>query len=218
MKREPITVLWDPPTDESEATPEDVERRRDAITNTWLTSIAPGFGWTSAGDLLSKTRSSTAVVITARPTPSDETSHTADSNGRIDLKDSRASRFDPVRERLVSTLEQSPIYSQSKVLDPPKLDTSVHEKAYVVVAMTRFGLQPVRSQAEFEALRRVQLSATELDEPAMLVGLPLFFTPSASPGEGVWMSNSGFAPSADLAIFDLASVSLRPFESTELRG
>lgn len=68
-----VTLLWDPPTLESPFEPEEADRHREAITRAWLDSIAPGFGFADANEVLVAASEDRTVVVRAKPGPVPET-------------------------------------------------------------------------------------------------------------------------------------------------
>jgi hypothetical protein len=119
-----------------------------------------------------------------------------------------------VREegRLSDNLRDLELYADAPPLFPPEPEPSSHASAYIAAVITRFGVAPLRSQAEFEALQRAQDRARERQEPAMLVGIPTNIDPAAKPGGDTWLDCAGIARSGDLALFDLRRVEVEPLE------
>ncbi len=222
----PTTILWDPPTDHLAFEPADVLRHREAITRAWLNSIAPGLGWRSADDLLSKERQRESILIVAKPGPPpperqwpvpDEPSFSASVD--VEFKPSVLQTSEAglgIRQSIdgnrYDRLLETNLYSDTSLLEARAHEESPHEGVYLMSLITRFGIRPVRSREDVEAMRRAQESAQRLEEPAMLVGIPSGFDPTSPKSRGDWIDDAGIGSKNDLAIFDLRMVAAEPIE------
>lgn len=102
-----ITLLWDPPTEEAPFEPEEAAQHREAITRAWLDSIAPGFGFANASEILVAAEKGRTVDVHARPGPipetrdwplgaetdPDETDSTENAPGSIDTQSDSEHRY-----------------------------------------------------------------------------------------------------------------------------
>jgi len=111
-----------------------------------------------------------------------------------------------------SDLALSDIHRGRAVLTPRGTEAAPHKGAYLAAMATRFGVQPVRSQAEFETLLRQQDRARKLEDTAMLVGIPLNLDPKRRSEDGGWLDGTSIAPPNDLAVFDLRRVETEPLD------
>ena len=185
----PITILWDPPVEDTPFDEGEATRHRTAITRAWLNSIAPGMGWTGANELLSREREREAIVIRAEPGLLAESKdwHPLEDESDGDISDAtfagiprqaegarRRELEDPIGELWDSTL-----YADTTTLLPRDQESSVHERPYIAAMITRFGIRPVRTSDDIDAMRRAQDPARDREEPAMLVGVPLGFDPTS---------------------------------------
>lgn len=227
----PATLLWDPPVRSEPFTPEDADRHRAAMSAAWLESIAAGLGARNGSDLLSAERRKTAVVIRADcgPTPDEddwpETEPDEDEwlfdkapNVDADTVPSTDGTFpghsDPestasfVRGAMLDQLTASPVYPDRTKLDAPTGESSPLEGAFVAATITRFGIRPVRSATDFDALRRDQDAALERVEPAMLIGIPADFDANMSKDPKTWLDGAGISSTNGIALFDLRRVSI----------
>ncbi len=226
-KVSPTTILWDPPSDYRPFSPEDADRHRDSMSRAWLASIAPGLGWRSADDLLSKERGREAVVVIAKPgpVPPEMQWPTAEDAYGIDgLSDLSAV---PLATRQIVTsgirprisrgqqdnLTEANLYSDRTALEPRPREKAGYEGAYLMSLITRFGVRPIRTNEDFNLVLREQERARHLEEPAMLVGLPIGFDPQARNAGVQWMDDAGIAAKNDLAIFDLRMIETERLES-----
>lgn len=225
---QPTTILWDPPVDDEPFGEEEADLHRTAITRSWLESIAPGLGWTSAEDLLSTERQREALVVVAQPgdLPEEQDWPRSEPEGpdlseTLDIymlaENVRIRRASEAQLSLIqdvpdsspkSDLALSDIYRGRAVLTPRGTETAPHKGAYLTAMITRFGIQPVRSQVEFETLLRQQDRARKHEDAAMLVGIPLDFDPKRRSEDGGWLDGAGIAPPNDLAVFDLRRVEI----------
>jgi hypothetical protein len=129
----------------------------------------------------------------------------------VDIEGSRASASLPgeqVFAKLADNLSSSSIYEDRSILVERAPEKDIHEERYIIALITPFGLQPVRSLAAFEAVKRAQDRAVALQQPAMLVGLPLGIDPAKPSRSSTWMDGAGFSQSNDLAIFDLRRIEI----------
>lgn len=225
-KVNPTTILWDPPSDYRPFAPEDAERHRDAISRAWLASIAPGLGWRSADDLLSKERGREAVVVTAKPGPvPPEMEWPSAEDADYDDGLSDFSPFAQPPRQIVSSgirqsisrgrqdnLTEANLYSDRTALEPRPREEVGHQGAYLMSLITRFGVRPIRTNEDFDLVQREQERARRLEEPAMLVGLPMNFNPQARDAGVQWMDDAGIAAKNDLAIFDLRMIATERME------
>ena len=78
--------------------------------------------------------------------------------------------------------------------------------------ITRFGIRPVRTSDDIDAMRRAQDPARDREEPAMLVGVPLGFDPTFRLKDSIWLDGAGIAQPGNLAVFDLGQVTFDPLE------
>lgn len=232
---DPITLLWDPPVDETTFEEDEAAIHRTAITRAWLDSLAPALGWTGADDLIAEERSTTALAIKTDPGPIPETEDwptIENDTGPYDsispigprpLVETRAVLrevddrtagpterfgFEPFYPKLVP----SPLYPDRQRLDPPPPEKHSHSGTYISVVITPFGITPIRSQSDFESLLRVQERARNLEQPAMLVGLPLGLDPSRRKDPRTWLDGAGISSPDGLAVFDLRRIDVLPLE------
>jgi hypothetical protein len=113
-------------------------------------------------------------------------------------------------------MESSVYRDHPEVLTPPSSEDYGHEGGYIAAVVTRFGIRPIRSLAELNSMRREQERAIRLEEPAMLIGLPVSFDDKSGARGQVWLDGAGIAPTNDLALFDLRRVSVTPLERLSL--
>jgi hypothetical protein len=223
----PTTILWDPPSDYRPFSREDADRHRAAISRAWLASIAPGLGWRSADDLLSKERSRQAVVVTAKPgpvPPEMDWPQAEDVDEINDLGDlsavpqaTRQIVASGIRPRISrgqqDNLTEANLYYDRAALEPRPREKAGYEGAYLISLITRFGVRPIRTNEDFDLVQREQDRARRLEEPAMLVGLPIGFDPQAHDSGVQWMDDAGIAAKNDLAVFDLRMIATERLET-----
>lgn len=217
-KGDPVTVLWDPPTDGSSYSDEEADRHRSAISRAWVASIAPGLGWNSPDELLSPEREREAVVVRVNPGPISPIlewptfEDSFDSEELVPSEDQAAvplARSSRIRRSIdVDNLLESDLYLNRAALDVPKHEQVSYEGAYSSALITKLGIRPIRTASDFDFLQRASERAQRLDEPAMLLGLPLKFDPMKSPCGLIWRDRAGIASENGLAIFDLRVASL----------
>lgn len=207
----PATLLWDPPVDDDPIREEDARRYKEAATLAWLSSLAPGFDLQNADEILAPEREEEAILIKAKPGPvpdqedwplttldADIKAETVAISAMVDIEGSRASASLPgeqVFAKLAANLSSSSIYEDRSILVERAPEKDIHEERYIIALITPFGLQPVRSLAAFEAVKRAQDRAVALQQPAMLVGLPLGIDPSKPSRSSTWMDGAGFSQS-----------------------
>lgn len=230
----PVTLLWDPPVDETNFGEDEATIHRTAITRAWLDSIAPALGWTGADDLISEERSKTALTIKADPGPIPESEDWPLGEEKTKLTEISSPTApkgvearQTVRELVYRTrgptdqfglpvdyrqLVPSPIYPDRQRLDPPPSQKNTHKGAYISVVITPFGIAPIRSQSDLESLIRLQERARNLEQPAMLVGLPLGLDPSRKKDQTTWLDGAGISSPDGLGVFDLRRIDVQPLE------
>jgi hypothetical protein len=218
-KGNPITVLWDPPTDGEPFSAADASRHRKAITMAWLDSIAPGLGWSRGDELISNDRAREALIVRASPGPMPEDKDWTPpiggdgssqiSSGMTSIGVSSQVSDEPVLPRL----ETSDVYAGTQLLAPPKPEKSPLKRGFLAAIVTRFGVRPVRYAGDFEFLQREQERARNLEEPAMLVGIPLNLDPGRRPTRDAWIDGAGISAVGDLAVFDLRQVEVERMSS-----
>lgn len=217
----PVTILWDPPGEDARFGEEEAARHRAAMTHAWLDSIAAGMGWTGADDLLSRERRREALVIRAEPGSiaqsddwpllEDDSSHDLMVSGPGETREEteNAERLD--FEDPIGELGDSDLYTDTRILMPPDPEPPALHRAYIAALITRFGIRPVKTADDLEAIRRSQEAAQRLEEPAMMVGVPLDIDPASGMSEGTWLSGAGIAQPGGLAVFDLRQVTFDPY-------
>lgn len=228
---EPVTVLWDPPVQSDQFSPEDARRHRKGITRAWLDSIAPAMGWDSADDLISPERARQALRVSAAPGAipetedwpvGDEEELPADVMSQFAVPTTGARSGDNVNRRTRLTLEdnllQSPLYDDREFLNPTATEKAPYEGSYVAAVITRFGVRPVRSKDDLDDLLRIQERARKLEEPAMLVGIPLDFDPAEKTSRSTWVDGAGIASDGDLGLFDLRRTTVEFLDHHPTRG
>lgn len=226
----PATLLWDPPVRSEPFTPEDAQRHRAAMNAAWLDSIAPGLGARGGRELFSTERRKAAIVIRAEPGPipdEDDWAETeSDEHEWLFDRDISAEAYslpstgdtfpghsDPsstaefVKTTMLDNLITSPVYADRSKLEAPKGETSPLESAFIAATITRFGIRPVRSVTDFDALKRDRDAALERAEPAMLIGIPTDFDANKSKETKTWLDGAGISSTNGLALFDLRRVS-----------
>lgn len=229
--RTAITLLWDPPVQRALFSPNEAASHREAITRAWLASLAPGFGRSSADDMLTATREGRGVVVRANPGPipkerdwppyiDDEQPEFAQSPSTRPDRVGASSPQRPVtldgtaavsqdgEQRATVDLASAPIYEGRDILVVRPRETKPIEGGFVVALATRYGVRPIRAASDLEELSRVQDRARRLEEPAMLFGIPYDFDPRRTYIEERWVDGAGIAPSNDLAVFDLREVTI----------
>lgn len=222
----PTTILWDPPSEYRPFSPEDADRHRDAISRAWLASIAPGLGWRSANDLLSGDRGREAMVVRAKPGPvppemewpiaddADEIEGLGDLSAPTRVTSQIVSSM--IRPRISrgqqDNLTEANLYANRTALEPRPREKASYEGAYLTSLITRFGVRPIRTIEDFDLLQREQERARRLEEPAMLVGLPIGFDPHARDKGVQWMDDAGIAAQNNLSIFDLRMIATERLE------
>lgn len=204
------TLLWDPPSDHQPFPEEAKVRHREAMTRAWLDSLAPALGWRSGADLLSGERKANALDIRAEtgPIPPEEdwpllprASPAALSDDRV-----RAEQTRQVVQHLKSDLSTSDLYRPDWVDNQRPSEKAALEGRYISALITPFGVRPIRDAADVQELLRVQERARALEQPAMLVGIPIGLDPAAALSDVLWLDGAGIARSGDLAVFDLRRV------------
>lgn len=218
----PITVLWDPPVEDTPFDEEAATRHRVAMTRAWLNRIAPGLGWTNADDLLSGEREREALVVGVEPGLIPESSDWDPLEEESDGDITEASLEGPLMhpegatrretEASISELSDSELYPDSTILQPPSSESSPHEHHYIAALITRFGIVPVRTPDDVNTMRRAQDRARNGGEPAMLVGVPLGIDPASRSMDESWLDGAGIAQVGNLAVFDLRQVTFNPLE------
>jgi hypothetical protein len=228
----PITLLWDPPVPGAPFDPQEAVSHREAITRSWLASIAAGFGRSSADDMLAAAREGRGLVVRAEPgaipEERDWPRDSEVSDGRraelveesgdgsetvagppfqrpIGSKQEKIMSQDPAQDGIID-LASAPIYAGRDVLTIRPRETKPLERGFVVALATRFGIRPIRTQNDLDELFRVQDRARRLEEPAMLFGIPFNFDPQQPVAEDSWLDGAGIAPANDLAVFDLREI------------
>jgi hypothetical protein len=221
-KGDPVTILWDPPTEGGSYSGDEAERHRAAISTAWVASIAPGLGWDSPDELLSPEREREAVIVRVKPGPispilewpafddpfDTEEVLQPDVRKAVQVPSDRGIR----RSIDTDNLLQSDLYSDRTALERTPHEQVVHEGAYSMALITGFGVTPIRTTADFDLLQRASERAQSLQEPAMLVGLPINFDPKEPTCAGGWRDDAGIAPTNGLAIFDLRVASVERLE------
>lgn len=224
---EPVTVLWDPPVDDVPFLRQEATLHQQAMHQAWLTSIAPGFALTSARDFTLERSAQRALVILAEPGGMDVDLSEEQPGGSDQLPgaDDRAvkpstdtiselatdrpdkAKLEGSEDREQSLKEASP-YKDGRLLHPHKGQTALFSSAFIAVAVTRFGLLQVRTQAEVDTLLRLQERIRKGDEePAMLVGIPLI-QPVKLQANQIWNDAAGLAQSRGVSVFDLSRVEI----------
>ncbi len=204
------TLLWDPPSDH-EPLPEELARRsREAMTRAWLDSLAPALGWRDASELLSGEREGSAVIVRAKPGP---IPHEADwplanTSEAADLAGARARAESTPRivTQVATTLSTSALYQADWVSQERPSEKVALERRFVSALVTPYGVRPIRGAADVEELLRARDRAQTLEQPAMLVGIPLGLDPAAALSDDLWLDGAGIARSQDLAVFDLRRI------------
>ena len=192
------------------------------MTRAWLNSIAPGMGWTGASELLSREREREAIVIRAEPRSISESKdwHPLEDESDGDIPEAtfagiplqaesvgRRELEDPIGE-----LRDSTLYADTTTLLPRDPESTVHEHPYIAAMITRFGIRPVRTSDDIDAMRRAQDPARDREEPAMLVGVPLGIDATSRLKNSIWLDGAGIAQPGNLAVFDLGQVTFDPLE------
>jgi len=215
----PVTILWDPPTEGDSFPKEDVEHHRAAMGRAWLESIAPGLGWSSADALLSSERRREVLLVEVKPGavaphlnwPASEDifdtvqPFSEEIRARLSPQGPMVQLRQSITER--DNLTESDLYGDRSLLDQSPHEEGGHEGEYLVSLITRFGIRPIRTRADFEMLQNAQERAYRLEEPAMIVGLPIGFDPS-QPDNVIWRDEAGIASKGGLSIFDLRMTSV----------
>lgn len=225
----PITILWDPPVDDDFNDGDKVQRYRAGITRAWLDSIARGFGWQGADELISPERQREALIINAPPgplRPEQEWPSEPDVDERrpeypmalgpraAAPRSSLAgapSDVERVVSRVTNPLRELDLYKGSTPLVPAEPESHPLQGSYVAALVTPFGIQPIKSVRDLEQLRRAQDGARALREPAMILGIPTGLDPAQPISRKLWMDSAGIAPPNGLALFDLRQVQVELF-------
>ncbi len=232
---DPVTLLWDPPVDEHSFGEEEAKIHRTALTRAWLDSLAPALGWKDAGDLLAKERSQTAITIRAEPGPIPDSEDWPPIESRYTPAGRSITPLGtqaPGSDFLLSVvpiaagpterfgypydwppLVPSPIYPNQDLLVPQPSQTYAHNGSYITAMITPFGITPIRSQSDYERLLRQQQAARDLEEPAMLVGIPLGLDPSRRKDRNTWVDGAGISSPDGLSVFDLRRIDTEPLET-----
>ena len=218
----PITILWDPADEDRPFEEEEATRHREAMTRSWLNSIAPRMGWGSAHEILSIEREREALMVRAEPGSApgirdwplfeDETDadHLEPTTVATPLQTEGVIRKEI--EDPIGDLHESEIYPDTTALLPPDEESSVHEHAYVAALITSFGVRPLRTSDDIEILSLVQERARNREEPAILVGIPLGMDPAARTTDRIWLDTAGITQLGSLAVFDVAQVTFDPLD------
>jgi hypothetical protein len=204
------TLLWDPPSDHKPFPEEAARRHREAMTRAWLDSLAPGLGWRSGADLLAGEREGNAVFVRAEPgpIPHDEDWPLIGDEQAADLSGARAKSelTHKVVTRVGTTLSASDLYQTNWVSHERASEKVALEGRYISALVTPYGVRPIRVAADVDELHRAQERAQALEQPAMLVGIPLGLDPAAALTDQLWMDGAGISRSQDLAVFDLRRI------------
>lgn len=226
---EPVTILWDPPTQESTYSGDEAELHRSAISRAWAASLGSSFGWDSSGEPSSAEREREAVAVqvdpgpipSSREWPSSEDPFDTDESLPLDVRKMVRSEGKGIRRSIsgeeADNLLESDLYSDRAVLAPPEHEKASHSGTYSAALITNLGIRPIRTAVDFDMLQRAMERARNLDEPAMLVGLPTEFDPKKPACEGGWRDGAGIAPKNGLAIFDLRSTSVERVGGASLK-
>ena len=219
---DPVTILWDPPVEDTPFNEEEATRHRAAMMRAWLRSIAPGMGWTGANDLLSRDREREALLIRAEPgsIPESKDWHPFEDEPDGDFAEATTAgtprQVEGARKRdiedPIGELRDSQLYADTITLLPPGQESSTHEHPYIAALITRFAVRPVRTSDDIDTMRRAQELARDRVEPAMLVGIPLGIDPTSITIDGIWLDGAGIAQPGNLAVFDLGQVTFDPLE------
>ncbi|MDR7117380.1 hypothetical protein [Caulobacter sp. BE254] len=226
----PATLLWDPPQDHRPFSEDEAARHREAMTRAWLDSIAPGLGWRDADELLAPDRSRMAIVVNAEPgpvPPSQDWPELPDNDLPLIARLTEVARLDRfVAQRrpvpsdgpqdvadLAGAQSGSQTYQASWLPRPRGPEAKPHQGDYIAALATPFGLRPMRTRADFDLLRRAQDRARDLEEPAMIIGLPVGMDPGAAPAQTTWLDGAGISRKQDLAVFDLRRVKVDLLDS-----
>lgn len=117
-----------------------------------------------------------------------------------------------ISQRSRDNLTETNLYSDRTALEPRAREEAGHEGVYLMSLITQFGVRPIRTNADYDLVQREQERARRLEEPAMLVGLPLGFDAQARNAGVQWMDDAGITVKNDLAIFDLRMVATERLE------
>ena len=187
---------------------------RKVMKKVWLNRIAKELDWSDANDLLSKERG--ALVIRAEPGmleetkawPPDEDDPYDDNQEAMSLEPSDYDKGSKGQylEDWIGELRDSKIYPDTDILRPPDHESSAHESRYMAALITRFGIRPMKTSADFATLKNAQESARKLEEPAMLVGVPLNIHSNPEINSDGWIDRAGLVKPGNLAVFDLRQV------------
>ena len=197
---DPITILWDPPVEDTPFDDEEATRHRAAMTRAWLNSIAPGMGWTGADDLLSREREREALVVRAEPgsipesrdwdpfedEPDGDITEATTVGTLLQAEGARRREI----EDPISGLRDSELYADATTLQPPNHESSAHELPYIAALITRFGIRPVKTSDDVDTMRRAQEPARDREEPAILVGVPLGINPTSRSRDDIWLDGA----------------------------
>lgn len=218
----PVTILWDPPADDRPFDEEEAARHRAAIGHAWLESIAPSLGWNSAEALQSSERRREALVVRVKPgpVPPDREWPASDDEFDMDVLLPPDLRVQSVAfterggmRRSIEArdeLTESELYPDRSLLDRPEHEKDDHEQQYILSLITRFGIRPLRTASDIADLLHAQEQAVRLEEPAMVVGLPVGVDPSQR-DTIIWRDEGGIAAKGGLAIFDLRMAEILKF-------
>lgn len=211
----PITLLWDPPVEGNAFDTEEADQHREAMSRAWLDSIAPGLGWRDSQELLRSDREQDAFTISAEPgaIPSDDDWPVLQED---DVNEQISVDLGEFGSRQVSSqrTDNGIVKTEIQTMDSKPSEIHKLESQYLIALVTRFGVRPIRTNGEFDAFRREQERAKRLEEPSMLIGLPLDFEPTQRRSEGVWLDGAGIAPKNDLALFDVRRIQVSPITKT----
>ncbi len=221
----PISILWDPPSDDAAFSEEEAMQHRAAIDKAWLNSIAPGLGWSNGSELTDQARERSAVFVSAAPGPIPENedwpfaASDKSRQSKVDVGSSpptvpydiqyalRRQIFQEAREDW--PLPEASLFAENRrLLEVDAPEEVHHQQKYSSALVTRFGVRPIRTKADYDELLRSQERAQRLIEPAMLIGLPLNFTSEIETKQIEWLDGAGIAPPHDLAVFDLRRIKL----------
>ncbi|MBD9529154.1 hypothetical protein [Paracoccus sp. PAR01] len=207
--------------------PREAMLHQQAMHQAWLTSIAPGFALTSASDFTLERSAQRALVILAEPggmdvdlseeqlgwsdqLPEADDSVVKPSNDTVSelaTNPTDKAKLEGAEDREQPLKEASP-YEDGRLLHPHKGQTALFSSAFIAVAVTKFGLLQVRTQAEVDTLLRLQERIRKGDEePAMLVGIPLI-QPVKLQANPIWNDAAGLAQSRGVSVFDLSRVEI----------
>ena len=185
-ERWPVSLLWDPDGPGEELAREDVPLHAAAIRGHRIMKIAAGLG---RSETLRSGKDISGLVVRISIDPS----------GAPDLPE--FGRDDSVKR----AVGESANLIHSPIEEPARKQ---HEDIYIASMITPLGIRPILDASDLQAVRRVQLLATEEGGSAMVYGLSVSAIQNAQYERPLWLSNEGIVSTDGAGLFDLKKIEI----------